>query len=455
MAKSSYSVYLFFENYDFPAKYVYSFFKIDVQLENSNPNPNHPNPTAIDPPIFEFPADEYPFGMGCAQLVGGGSKFYFCGGVFSHSPSLLKQPNPQLKPMQLLNHVFPPYIYTLDTAAAHPKLRKMGGKMKTGKPDPIVFAANAKIYVLSAFGEVKGQLFSWFHKHKGCHLDNEGGLNRLVKLFECYDPVEDKWKALPDSPLRQLSRLLGYLLLDGQQKMVLTAWSFGGYSHFLYDLNQDTWLYELNKDTCISYSMLPSVNNWVSHHVGGFCYGIGQFASSRPHKLGPFLLEKPSQEDDQPQVSLSTISLVDPQDTLYVAHNFDSTSMLQHLGNTSFLFVSSAHGYINNDIESQDPYTHNVFVTIFKDVDADANLSSFKSKIIFSRKFVSKTDYDCLRKLRGCFHTPTSPVRVQLSKIGDSAPQSWSSPTVALLLAAGNQGADNEEHLKHPKQEET
>lgn len=434
MAKSSseeIAVYLFFENNDRPEKYVYSFYKIDVQLENSSTN----QLIEIKTPILQFPAGEYPDEMGCAQL-GGSSIFYFCGGFFSYSQSLLKQPNPALKQIELLHHIFPPYIYALDAAAADAKVLKLGAQMETGKSNPIVFAAKGKIYALSAIGNVKRQLTSWFRNHKGCYLEGNGGgvghLSSSVMLFECYDPLENKSKVLPDSPLRKLSYLSGYLLLDDQQKMMLTALGIHSYSHLLYDLNQDTWLYELNQDTCISSSLLHRVNNLACYYVGGFCYGLRLqtlMSSSIPQKLGPFQLKTCKQEDDQPNVS--AMSLVNPQDTLRVASNFNCTNMLQHLGDTSFLFVSSAQECINNIMESQDPYAHNVMITIFKDVDADARVSSFKSKIVFSQNYVLKTNYDCLRKLRGCFHTGTP------------------------LPTFRDQGADYEQRSKDSKKDET
>ncbi|KAL6520731.1 hypothetical protein OROHE_016912 [Orobanche hederae] len=445
------AVYLFFENNDRPRKYVYSLYKIDVLLGRSKLSIEDGSSKLLSieeslneavemkTEILQFPAGEYPNKMGCAQLGGGGSMLYFCGGFFFYSPSLLKQPNPALKPVELLNHVFPPYIYALDAAAADAKLLKLGGQMETGKSDPIVFAAKGKIYVLSAIGDVKRQLLAWFRTHKGCFLEGDGGrgvefLSRSVMLFECYDPVEDKSKVLPDFPLRKMSYLSGYFLLENQQKMVLTALELGfhGYSHLVYDLNQDTWLYVLNQDTCMSSSMLHRVNNLACYYVGGFCYGLmPQTLMSRsiPQKLGPFQLKRHEQEDNQP--SVSAMSLVNPQDIPLVASNFNCTNMLQHLGDTSFLFVSSAQGCINDIMESEDPYAHNILITIFKDVDADAKVSTFKSKIIFSQSYVLKTNYDCLRKLRGCFHA-----QIPLPSFRD-------------------QGADYEQLLKDSKKDET
>lgn len=99
----------------------------------------------------------------------------------------------------------------------------------------------------------------------------EGGdLISSVKVFKWYDPVEKKWKVLQDSPWGCLSNLAGYLLLEDQQKMLLTAWSNGRLIHILNDFYQDTWLSSLLPSSQTNH-LLKSVNK--RSRLRGFCYG--------------------------------------------------------------------------------------------------------------------------------------------------------------------------------------
>lgn len=92
--------------------------------------------------------------------------------------------------------------------------------------------------------------------------------------------------------------------------------------------------------------------------------------------------------DEQANVCLSTMSLDDPRDFLHLKYAIDSTNKLQHLGQAYFLFVSSSQALINYDFYTPYPYTHNVFLSIFKEIEADAMISSI-SRIMSPRRYMT------------------------------------------------------------------
>lgn len=121
-----------------------------------------------------------------------------------------------------------------------------------------------------------------------------------VKLFQPYDPVENKWQVLDDSPWQSLSELRGCLLLEDQQKVVLTAWHHKDLIHLVYDLDQDlSWLSSSSLISSIKAKhLLTSVNNGVCQYEGGFCYGVVPHGVLEPMKFGPFQLKKNEEDND-------------------------------------------------------------------------------------------------------------------------------------------------------------
>ena len=188
------TVYFLINNDDEFGTISNSFYAIDI------PNPPFPPPPLpshttkkgrviqINPipqdeplsPILTFDAMTYPHGMRCVKFC---SKFYFLGGQYIAADG-------EEAP---LHDIFPPNVYIYD-----PILQSLqpGVPMTTGKPNPLLFVVDHKLYVLGSLPIHDHDHFS----HRPIPLSRVDELDSGIKHFEVFDISTGRWTALKDPP---------------------------------------------------------------------------------------------------------------------------------------------------------------------------------------------------------------------------------------------------------------
>ena len=172
------TVYFLINNNDESGTNSNSFYAIDIPSPPYPPSPLPPcttkkggviqiNPIPQDEPlspILTFDAMTYPHGMRCVKFC---SKFYFLGGQYIPADG-------EEAP---LHDIFPPNVYIYD-----PILLSLqpGVPMTTGKPNPLLFVVDHKLYVLGSLAVQDSNHFT----RRPIPLSRVDELGRVAHLVE-------------------------------------------------------------------------------------------------------------------------------------------------------------------------------------------------------------------------------------------------------------------------------
>ncbi|XP_021750566.1 uncharacterized protein LOC110716264 [Chenopodium quinoa] len=172
------SVYLFMTH--FGSSMAHTLFAIPIDLCNRECDEKKPSDQRRIEPIIEFPASEYPLVMACAKL---GSRLYILGGERQRSPCCSGSESDP-------NQIYPPDVYVLDE---NRNIQKLKVGMNTGKPTPVAFTADGKLFILGSCG---GPNLISCTSLKPIDLPSSS-----LRFFEVFDPTTNEWTILDDPPV--------------------------------------------------------------------------------------------------------------------------------------------------------------------------------------------------------------------------------------------------------------
>lgn len=172
-------------------------------------------------PIIEFPVSEYPLVMACAKL---GSRLYILGGERERSSCCSDSVGSE-------SEIYPPDVYVFDVE--NHKLQKLKVGMNTGKPTPVAFTADGKLFILGSCG---GPNLISCTRLKPTDLPSSS-----FRFFEVFDPTTNEWTILDDPPVTTPTIWVSSPVVVGRKVYLYGRFLGQGGSGVLLSFNLDSY----------------------------------------------------------------------------------------------------------------------------------------------------------------------------------------------------------------------
>ncbi|XP_021768360.1 uncharacterized protein LOC110732690 isoform X2 [Chenopodium quinoa] len=341
----------------FGSSMAHTLFAFPIDLCNGNGNGDEKN-RRIEP-IIEFPAPEYPLVMASAQL---GSRIYFVGGERDSWQSELEA-----------NQKYPPDVYVFDEQQKTQKL-EVGMKMNTGKPSPVAFAADGKLFVLGSCGgpSLISYAFLW----------PTGLASSSMRFFEVFDPTTNEWTLLDDPPVTTPTIWVSSVVV-GRRVYVYGRIVGEGTSGVVLSFHLDSYEWESEHSNDPQFQQLRRhMPNRIL--LGDTYYGLSQ-------RDDWVVRQKLTEEDEQLLFRLRG------------ADYYESTSGFCHLWDTLFCTVvtGSLHDPGVPGI-MLDQYRRFFSIRVFREIQGPLP-ESISTDLLYSAGYLFQSTYSSIGPLLGCY----------------------------------------------------